>query len=178
MIPESAIGPLRQQVRTLQIVVAALAMGVLAFAGVAVYINLGKPQVFAGKLEPMNLMMLAVGGLMLVLGSVLPIFIFRKAAPHPALLAQLAAHPPEVQRVLLVQARLQMATILGTAMFEAGAFANLAAYFITPELLNLLAAGVLLLGILSRFPLLGPTIDRIERELQRMKEEEGLRGPR
>ena len=177
MIPETALPPLRQAIRVLQIVVAALAVGVIVFAGVAISHNLGKPAVFGGQFQPLNLMLLGFGVIALAMGVVLPLLVFRGVSPQGAIAARLAAHPPEVQRVLLVQARLQMATIMGCAIFEGGAFANLVAYMQTGELLNLLLAGVLLAGILLRFPFPGRTMERIEQELQRQKEEEGLRQP-
>ena len=56
-----------------------------------------------------------------------------------------------------------------------GAFANLVAYTTRPELLNLLMAGILLLGILARFPQPGAFERRIEDELRRQNEEASLK---
>lgn len=175
MIPENAQAPLSQQIRVLQIIVFALAMGLFVFAGVATGQSFGKPQTLAGKFEPMNVAMLAFGGVALVMGIVLPGIMFRQIQVPTAAQAQFAAHGPEVARVLGVQMRIQTATIIGCALFEGGAFANLVAYMTTQELLHLIVAGVLLVGILARFPLPGATRERIDRELLRMKEEEGLR---
>jgi hypothetical protein len=178
MIPASADAPLSQQIRVLQIIVFALAMGVIVFAGVAIGQNLGKPHTLAGKFEPLNVAMLAFGGVAFVMGIVLPGIMFRQIQVPTAAQPQFAAHGPEVVRVLGVQMRVQTATIIGCALFEGGAFANLVAYMTTQELLHLFVAGVLLLGVLARFPLQGSTRERVERELLRMKEEEGLGGGR
>jgi hypothetical protein len=85
-------------------------------------------------------------------------------------MSQFAQHSPEAQRVLAIQGRIQTATIVGCALFEGGAFANLVWYMNTGELLHLAMAGLLLLGILARFPLPGACERRIADELRRQEE--------
>ena len=175
-IPEIARQPLAQQVNVLRIIVASMALGVLAFAGYAIYANLGKPVVLAGKLEPLNFVLLAVGVATLILGFVLPPIIFRAAAgnPPPGLSASL---DPAIAPLLAIQARIQTATIVGCALFEGGAFANVFGYMQSGESLHLILAGVLLLAMLAHFPLSGTSEQRILDELRRDKEQAAL-GPR
>lgn len=175
-IPEHARQPLAQQINVLRIIVASMALGVLAFAGYAIYANLGKPLVLAGKLEPFNFVLLALGVATLILGFVFPPIIYRAAAgnPPPGLPASL---DPAIAPLLAVQSRLQTATIVGCALFEGGAFANVLGYMQSGELLHLILAGILLLAILARFPLSGTSEQRILDELRRDKEQAAL-GPR
>jgi hypothetical protein len=165
-----AIAPLAGQILVLRIVVAALALGVVVFAAVAVVQNLGKPQVLAGKFDVVGIAMLGFGALVGLQGIVLPGIVFRIAKPGSAVMSQFAQHSPEAQRVLAIQGRIQTATIVGCALFEGGAFANLVWYMNTGELLHLAMAGLLLLGILARFPLPGACERRIADELRRQEE--------
>jgi hypothetical protein len=168
-IPPAAIKPLQGSILTLRIIVFALAMGVTMFGGFAVMSNLGKPHTLGWNLQPLNLIMLGFGAMMLLLGAVLPSVIFRNVTMQVAAHIHPAAADPAVAQVLAIQQRWQTATIVGCAFFEGGAFANLFAYFTTCELLNLLMGGILLMGILARFPLPGSCQRRIEDELRGIK---------
>jgi hypothetical protein len=176
-IPENARQPLAQQIQVLRILVAAMALGVVAFAGYTIYHNLGKPIVLAGKFDSLNVLMLVFGATALATGLVIPPIIFRSAARTPSV-GNPAALEPGVAPILTVQARIQTATIVGCALFEGGAFGNLVAYMQNAELLNLILAGVLLLAILARFPLPGACEQRILDELRRAKEQAALALPR
>jgi hypothetical protein len=175
-IPPAAVEPLSGAVMTLRIIIFALTQGVLVFGIVAVVQNWGKPQTLLGNWEPLNLIMLAMAVTLAPLAAVLPLVIFRQmtgsTAPHPH--QQPAASDPEVATVLAIQGRWQAAAIIGAAMLEGAAFANLVAYLLSGELLNLIVAGVCLLGIAAFFPLPGSSERRIERELRRQREEAAL----
>jgi len=164
------IAPLAGQILVLRIIVAALALGVVVFAAYTVVHNFGKPQAFGQKLDIVGMAMLGFGALMLLQGIVLPSVVFRMARPNSAATSQFAQHGPEAQRVLAIQSRIQTATIVGCALFEGGAFANLVWYMNTAELSHLAMACLLLLGILARFPLPGACERRIAGELQRQEE--------
>lgn len=178
-----------QPLMTLRIIVLAMALGVTAFAIVAAIQNIHKPLVIAGRLQPLNIMLLGMGLAAVPLGLVLPATIAssNRGAPNrnapqqaPPQLGAPPAHaapakiPHESSR-LAIQQRIQVSTIIACAIFEGGAFANLVGYLQTGELLHLIVAGVLLLGILSRFPLTGAYERQIEDELRRMREEEALK---
>ncbi|MCI0357125.1 MAG: hypothetical protein L0211_01400, partial [Planctomycetaceae bacterium] len=106
-----------------------------------------------------------------LLGTILPGIVFRLVKPNPAMARQSAASSPELARVLMIQNRIQTATIIGGALFEGGAFANLFWYYTQADLLHLAVAGLLLLGILARFPWPGACERKIENELRREREE-------
>ena len=171
----SSLQPLRQQIMVLRIIVIALALGVVAFGVFTVMHNAGKPQTFAGKFEMPGILMLGFGLFVGLQGIVLPGILFRFVKPNAAMTNQFAQHGPEVARVLTVQSRIQVATIVGCALFEGGAFANLVWYMNTAELLHLAVAALLLLGILARFPLPGACERRIEDELRRQNQEASLK---
>ena len=171
-IPEAARPLLQQQVNVLRIIVMSLAMGVIAFGVYAVVQHVGKPLVLAGELEPLNYVLLLFGLIALVGGFVAPAIVLRSAAASPGNAPPLqhpAASDPAAAKVLAIQARIQTATIIGCAIFEGGAFANLFGYLQTAEALHLVLAIVLLLGILSKFPLGSPE-ERIERMQRRAAE--------
>jgi hypothetical protein len=173
-----------QWLRTLRILVLAMALGVAVFAIVAVIQNIHKPLVVAGRLQPFNIVLLGMGLAAIPLGLVLPAMIAssnrgtpNKDAPNrgasPALAAP--AKTPNEARRMAIQQRIQTSTIIVCAIFEGGAFANLVGYLQTGELLHLIVAGVLLLGILSRFPTAGAYERQIEDELRRMQDEEAFK---
>lgn len=169
-----SLQPLRGAILTLRIIVASLAMGVIGFGVFTVVNNASKPHTFAGNLDVPGMAMLAFGLVAGLLGTVLPRLLFRFVKPNAAMTQQFAQHGPEVVRVLTVQSRIQIATIVGCALFEGGAFGNLVWYMNSADLLYLAVAGLLLLGILARFPLPGACERRIEDDLRREKEEAGL----
>lgn len=169
--------PLQRMIRTLQIIVVALALGVIVFAGYAIYSSAGKPLALGGSLTMLGIFMLGFGATQAVLGIMLPAVVFRVMSAPAAAAGQFAVHGPQTAKILGIQGRIQTATIVGCAMFEGGSFANVMGYLTEGDLLNLIAAGVLLLGILFHFPLPGACERRIAAELRRMKEEEGLRAP-
>jgi len=172
--PESNLA-IRPPLMSLRIIVTALALGVISFAVVTIVINLGRPQALAGKLQPVSLALLGIGLLMLPLGIFLPRIIFaagRNSPPTGAIPGDLS---PEQLRMFAVQQRIQNSTIIGCALFEGGAFANLVGYLQTGEQLHLVMAAVLLIGILAHLPTFASYEQRIEDELRRLKEEEAFR---
>jgi hypothetical protein len=172
----AAIGPLKTMIQTLRIIVVALAIGVVVFAGYTIYANAGKPLALGTNLVgTIGLAMLGFGALQGVLGVVLPPLVFRNMPVQPAAAAHFAAHGPETAKILGIQQRIMTATIIGGAMLEGGAFANLVAFMMAQDLVNLAAAGVLLLGILMYFPLPGRCERKIAAELRRLKEDDSLR---
>jgi hypothetical protein len=174
---------LRRTFTTLRIIVLALFMGVVVFAGVAVSQNLGKPQVLATKLDPFNTALLGCGLLALVLGFVVPRFlpatsISALSTPPPGLTPeQLKAATPELLRIDAILQRVQTSTIIGCAFFEGGAFANVFGYMQSRELLHLVLAGVLIVAILIHIPTETGLERRIEEELRRQKDSDSFGTP-
>jgi hypothetical protein len=113
-----------------------------------------------------------------VMGAVLPAVIFAAGRGSPQSAPSALAKTPEAARLLSIQQRIQTSTIIACALFEGGAFANIFGYSMTRELLHLILAGVLILGILSRFPMAGSYQRRIDDELRRMQEQDAFKGTR
>jgi len=167
----STRGPLM----TLRIIVAALALGVISFAAVTIAHNIGKPQVLAGRLDPLQLSLLALGLVTLLLGVFLPAIIFASSRNSPPQIPPQLIQNREHGRVLAIQQRIQISTIIGCALFEGGAFANLVGYMQTGELLHLGLVAVLLVGILAQFPTTASYQQRIENELRRLAEDNAFK---
>ena len=166
---------IRAPLLTLRIIVVALALGVGVFAAFAISQNIGKPHVLAGKLEPLNVVLLGMGLVVLPLGIFLPAVIFASSRHQPLRMPPHLIKDPLHGQVLGIMQRIQISTIVGCALFEGGAFANLVGYMQTRELMHLVLAGVCVLGILSRFPTTAAYEQRILDELRRLDEEEALK---
>src|SRR5262245_17995 len=163
----TTVGPLM----TMRIIVFSLAMGVTTFAGFAVSQNINKAHTIAGKFDAAGMVFLAMGLAALPLGMILPPIIFAAGRRAPAI----PGTSPEQARILGIQQRIQTSAIIGCAIFEGAAFANILAYMQTREVVHLALAGVLLVGILAHFPTTGSYQRRIDEELTRMDEEDGIR---
>jgi hypothetical protein len=172
----AALEPLQKAILTLRIIVLALASGVILFAVITLLQRRAdQPWGIGQNLDTFGVVMLALGAMSLAMGIVLPAIMFRAIPAPPQVEQQYASLSPEVRRVMQVQARIQVSTIIGAALFEGGAFGNLVAFMIRGEVLNLLAAVVLLLAILSLFPWPGRCEQRIAAEFRRQAEEQSFR---
>ena len=169
----SSAGATAGPLMTLRIIVLALAMGVATFAGFAISQNIHRPHAIAGKLDTQSLIFLAMAFIALPLGIVLPRVIFATTRRAPAMNMP-PGTPVEQARVMTVQQRIQTSAIIGCAIFEGAAFANILGYMQTREVLHIALAGILLVGILSHFPTVGSYERRVDDELRRMNEEDAL----
>jgi len=158
--------------RVLRIVVVALAGGVISFALVAISQNAAKPLVLGGKLQPLNVMLLGMGLAAAPLGVFLPLIVFNASRKQTA--SAVLAKDALSARILAIQQRIHVATIVGCAVLEGGAFANVFGYLQTRELLHLILAGLLVLCILARFPTASGYQQQIDDELRRLQEQELL----
>jgi hypothetical protein len=164
----------QEALQTLRIIVLALAAGVTAFAGYAVYHNWGKPHTLAQKFDAQGLVFLAMGLAALPLGLVIPRLMARvtKMEAPPDVPAGLT---PEQATFSAVQQRIQTRVIIACAIFEGAAFPNVFGYMQSRELLHLAVAGILVMAILAHFPLgSGAYEQAVERELQQMEDEQSL----
>ena len=174
---------LRRTLTTLRIIVAALAMGVIVFGVIAVGQNLNKPHSLIGKLDPQNLTFLVMGVITLAMGLVVPRIVLGSqlkapTTPPPGLTPeQFKAATPELLRIDAILQRVQTSTIVGCALFEAGAFANVFGYMQSRELAHLVLAGLLVLAILAQLP----TETRLERciedALRRFRDQDSFAKP-
>lgn len=146
--------PIPQQVRAMQIIVFALAMGVVTFALVLLLvIGPGEREEAPGKeFEPIiSYVGLAVAGGCAVVGVVLPRVLAR----------QMPATAETYQTTL----------IIGAALFESPAFLNLTAYMLEGQAFSLAVAGVMLVFILLLFPTVGRVREWLETRQRREEEQ-------
>ena len=81
--------------------------------------------------------------------------------------------------MLSIQQRIQTSTIIACALFEGGRVRQcLWLHGYRASCLHLILAGVLVLGILSRFPLAGAYQRTIDDELRRMQEGDAFKSAR
>jgi hypothetical protein len=146
---------LTEQVRAMQIIVFALAMGVLTFALMLVLVIQPEPTQEDVLLAYVAA---AAAAICIPVGFVVPRVI---ASQQPATLA-------------MYQTKL----IVGAAIFEGAAFFNLVTYMIEGQVFSLAIAGVLLLLILMHFPTVGGVQEWLETRTQRARDAEALDSPR
>jgi len=150
---------------TLRIIVFALSLGVTIFGAYAAIHNADKVQTFGTNV---NLMFLGITVPMFVAGFIVPRLLpgsFQGPAPGPNDSAEASA-------VRSAFVAIQTATIVGCALFEGAAFANLMAYFLDAELVHLAVAGIALVCILAHFPIASRIEQRIENQLQAARDEQ------
>lgn len=157
------LGTVDATVRTLQIIVMALAAGVFTF-GLVVFFRPG------GGLKPLDpqaiiSIVMAVISLSLIPSRfIVPAAILRSGRQRIARGSEPVATrrgvgsplPDSEQAKLLVL--LHTTTIIGAALLEGAAFANLTAFMLEGQVYSLVLAGLLLLGIVSAIP----TRNRVE----------------
>jgi hypothetical protein len=162
-LKEATIVQLDQLRRTLQIIVVALIMGVGCFGGFVVMSGEG-PRAFFGP-DRMDIM-LAIAAICVVSSIFAPILAGQKSSgstqnAHPAMQKMLTGDPAHDHAIHEAQ-RIQVATIIGCANLEGGAFANLFAFMTTQDLVHLLVATILVLGIAVRFLIRSRYLRRID----------------
>lgn len=155
--------------RTLQIIVASMAIGLLGFGAVAL---LQQPE---PRDNPLTLAMLAVAAAAAVARLVMPPLVVAQAIrswkQQETPQDNSATKSGESQRLLQVY---QTKTILETAVLEGAGFANILAYFLAGHWSSLLAAGLMLVGILASLPSQHAIAHWIERQSRRIREESGF----
>jgi uncharacterized membrane protein len=175
MLDERAQQQLDATVRTSQIILAALAMGIVMFAGVVLLAIPGdKPA--QGNL--LSTLAIAMGATNLVLSLVVPGVIAGVNRRKIASGTWLAAERPELEaqtdfgRLAMVY---QVKMIIGAALLEGGCFLALCAYMIERQLPSLAVTAVLLAALLAHFPTRGRVETWIEDQLRRVDEERRFR---
>ena len=138
---------LKQSLRVMQIIVAALVFGVIAFFAASLFIG---PQrgVQPGSTPLLTYIGVGFAVYSLPMWAFLPGMISRRA--RKSVLAG------DARRLAL---NFQTRLIIGCALLEGMVFLNLVAYMIEGQQISLIVAGVLVLIMLTQFP----TLDRLER---------------
>ncbi len=158
-------------VRTSQIILAALVMGVVMF-GVVIVFGMSGGQPKEGSI--LTLLAVIVGGANLMLCFVIPQFVIaanrRKIASGTWMSPRNQAPVPDSDAGKLA-ATYQVKMIIGAALLEGGCFLALVAYMTERQSLSLAVAAVLLLCLLAHFPTLGRVEAWIEEQLRRVEDE-------
>jgi hypothetical protein len=158
MLYGATTAKLDQNLLVMRIIHASLALGVLVFAVVSLINAAGK---FNPNLQPVDWIMAGFGLVTAVAGFFVPMLI-PLPAPRDGL--------NEINQAAAIAAGVQTKLIIGWAMLEGGAIANLTRYFTDHISLNLAVAGVLLVLLLLSFPRRSSLLDTVESRLRELRE--------
>jgi hypothetical protein len=159
---------------TLQIIVAALAAGALMFAGVAWFVATNAARARAAPAQILLTYVAAgVALLALIVSWIVPAIIASSqrqaiAAGKSISAAATTRNQSGIEHlgdVGSLSAAYQTQQIIRAAILEGAAFFNLVAYIVEKQSLCLVAAGVMVLFMLSQFPTRQRVEDWLEREL-------------
>ena len=171
MLDEQSKQQLAATVRTAQIILAALAMGVVMFGLVVVF---GMPGGQEGKGNTLTLLAVCFAGADLVLCLLVPNLVVaaqrRKLAAGTWQAAPSRGPVPDTDAGKLAMIY-QVKMIIGAAMLEGGCFLALTAYMVERQVPSLVMAAVLLVSLLAHFPTYGRVEAWVEEQLRRVEEE-------
>ena len=157
------------QVRTLQIILAALIAGCLVFAPIAVFMKPDPDPANEESVLVVTSMALAFGAFALVAQFVIGPMLRRQS--RQAIVNQEGTSPDDPQRLL---AGYQTSAIVSAAFAEGACFFNLIAHLIEGSPYTLLMAAVLVVSIVFRFPTVDGVTDWLQREMRLVQEERGM----
>jgi len=166
MIPELALPMLRGSCLVLRIIVLGLATGVGVFAIIAVVNQNGQ---FTWEFPPAQFVtqIFLLFGIMALAGSfIVPAILSAKSPTADPKMAPTGDEAADL--ALRVAAAMQTRTIVGCALLEGGAFANLMGVFTDGYGPGLVLAGILLTCIVLRFPTWDRYLQRIENGMRRV----------
>ena len=155
---------LKQVTRTCQIIVGALALGVIVFAGVVLAQEVQPPE--QDKTEVLTIVGVIFALVAIVLAVLVPkmvVFSMRRLVLEgkPILLPKQSRPiplPEELGEAGPLAIVYQTQLIVGAAILEGAAFMNLVAYMLGQQTMNLGLAALLLIALFFKFP----TLDRVE----------------
>lgn len=169
--------PADGMVRTLQIIVLAMLMGTATFLGVVLFLSLTawKPLFPVAGPGPVSLIGLGLAMVNGVLAVVVPRFVERNGL---AQLGRNAAGSVEVDPETALGQLYQTKTIVGAALLEGAASFQLIALLIEGWVPSLVAALLLMAGILAHLPTAGKFAAWRERVERQARDEAAVRGLR
>lgn len=175
LLTKETVAQLDQLRRTLQIIVGSLMMGVMVFGGYVIVNGKGGRTLFGP--ERMDYM-LGFAVVCALASIVVPMLLPRASTGNspnvqPALQTMLTGDPDHDHAIFEAQ-RIQVTTIVGCALLEGGAFANLMALMMSNDDVHTLAAAILLIGIALRFPRRSKYLRRIEYAVEEARLEQPL----
>lgn len=157
-------------VRTMQIVVLAMAAGVTVFGVVTVVVNANAPAGGNRAETLIAYLAAALAGVAIVASIVVPAILANAARQRiitgkPPARTFSFSFPPEIGEIGPLAAAYQTRLIVASAILEGAAFFNLIAYVIAGQTFNLVAAAVMLVALLSLLPTRARLEDWIENQL-------------
>ena len=173
---------LKPRVRVLQIVIAALTGGVLAYAGVAIYLRAaGNVQPVAGAASALTFAALCIVPLALFASRLLPAAVARGARqriasgqfnlPKDPRTGAFLTQFGDAGKLLLTY---QTGTILGAAVLEGTALLSITAYLLGGHVVALGFAAGLVMVMFSSWPTAAKGARWIEEQQKLMREEKSL----
>jgi len=168
MLSETQRNQLTPVLRTMQIIVGALAVGIINFLLVVVFVI--RPQAQGAPAGELLLTYLAVGGAVVavIVSLIVPIVLagsMRKTMPDSSVDSKTASAKENAIILPLVQVY-QTLLIIKCAILEGAAFFCLVTHMIERQTITLATAGVLLLVLLAQFPMRSRVEAWIESELE------------
>ena len=167
MLSERASETLRPLLMTLRVIVIALSLGVLSFGVYAAVQNAARPQTLGTNV---NLLFLGMAGPLLLAGFIVPRLLPKSGIGQQPGAAKIEADETAAVREAFTP--IQTATIVGCALFEGAAFANLIAYMQQAELVHLAVGGIAFLCIAAHFPFTGRISQKIDDRLQAQRDQQ------
>ena len=173
---------IRKVARTLQIIVGALAGGVLMFLAVVIYLVSQNPPVAAPESPIITYAAYGLAVLAGIASLVVPNLISNQArqslitgGPSNWGLVKNLPNAAELGDVAPLAAILQTQTITGAALLQGAAFMACVAYMVEHQRLVLIVAGVLLLMIARKFPTVSSLESSIESDSTTVQQMRQLR---
>ena len=148
---------------SLQLIVFALVMGIVLFLAIVLR-GLDGPWTFVGP--DVQWYMIVVAAAALPPALIVPGIIRRRRAGLQAVIADILTGEPLHDEAIMAAARLQAATIVGCALFEGPAFANIIALMMSGDFIHLAVAGVSVIGVVCWFPTSPRYLAAIERSIE------------
>lgn len=175
LFDEKTIETLDSLRRPLQIIVVSLMTGVMFFGGYVIYTSDG-PRSFFGP-DRMDIM-LGLAAVCAVASIIVPRLVgqtHRSGTPklQPAMQSLLTGDPDHDRAVYEAQG-LQLTTIIGCALLEAAAFANLVALMQGNDDIHSVVVVIMLAGIAMRFPTRGRYLRKIHFAVEEARLEQPL----
>ena len=161
-------------VRTSQIIVAALAMGIVTFGAVTMVLAEHEEQA-GGNVVTFCALAMAIASI--PLSVLIPRSIV--AGHRRRIAAGARKQADDTTSALKTDARqlgaaYQAKTIIGAALLEGTCFVALTAYLLEGQALTLVVAGILLLGVLAHFPTPGRAESWLDEQLRLVEEQRRL----
>jgi hypothetical protein len=166
MLSDTERNEIRPLVRSAQIVVGALALGVINFSAVVLFMSLTNHR---GEVAPPNLTHAAIiaSCFAIIAAFAIPMFIAGAMGQSAANASAQATSLSVARRLANVYFKL---LVIRCAILEGAAFFCLVSYMIESNRLSMVVASILLIILLMQFPTTSRVEDRIETQLANLRQ--------